>query len=227
MRHGCNAHRGVCCLLFARCVAAGLQPLFHEHIFQGSRWLESSFYKQSTLCVSFPFPWDCQVLVWHHCHHVLSSSSTRQSRHLPFFPHSCTFSMVMTIACCPCHVVRGDLHFSSWQSWRKIAKRWLLELSCYLATLCGFLQNAGALLYYLSCCLAHVLCARCFPSVRSDTASIRSCLFSHWDSLTRGRLSFAQEAVRGPPPFSLFGSSLFGCARWFQAASEKCLFKRC
>ena len=93
------------CLLFARCVAAGLYPLFHEHIFQVlAVW--NPVYKQSTLCVTFPFPWDCQVLVWHHCHHVLSSSSTRQSRPLPFFPRTCTFSMVMTIACCPCHVVR-------------------------------------------------------------------------------------------------------------------------
>ena len=30
-------------------------------------------------------------------------SWTRQSRPLPFFPRGCTFSMVKTIACCPCH----------------------------------------------------------------------------------------------------------------------------
>ena len=28
----------------------------------------------------FPLPWGSQVLVWHHCHHVLARSSTRQSR---------------------------------------------------------------------------------------------------------------------------------------------------
>ena len=50
----------------------------------------------------------------------------------------------------------------------------------------------------------------------------------HRDSLTRGRLAFAQEAVRGPPSLSpRLGSAPVGCARWFQAASEKCLFKRC
>ena len=29
---------------------------------------------QSALCDTFPFPWSYQVLVWHHCHHVLASS---------------------------------------------------------------------------------------------------------------------------------------------------------
>ena len=55
----------------------------------------------------------------------------------------------------------------------RIARRWLLELSCCLATHCGFLQKASALLVYL---LVHALSARCFPSFRPDTASIRSCL---------------------------------------------------
>ena len=37
----------------------------------------------------------------------------------------------------------------------------------------------------------------------------------HRDSLTRGRLAFAQEAVRGPS-FSLFGSAPVGCAGGFK-----------
>ena len=31
-------------------------------------------YKQLTLCVTFPFLWSYQVLVWHHCHQVFTSS---------------------------------------------------------------------------------------------------------------------------------------------------------
>ena len=40
------------------------------------------------------------------------------------------------------------------------------------------------------------LSARCFPSFWLDTASFRSCLCCHWDSLTRWRLALAQEAAR-------------------------------
>ena len=54
----------------------------------------------------FPLPWCSQVLVWHHCHHVLASSETRQSRPLLFSPRGCNFSMAKTLACYPCHKVR-------------------------------------------------------------------------------------------------------------------------
>ena len=37
-------------------------------------------YKQMILCVAFPFLWSYQVLVWHHCHQVITSFSARQSR---------------------------------------------------------------------------------------------------------------------------------------------------
>ena len=149
-------------------------PFFHKHIVQGlTGW--NPLYKQSTFCVTFPFLWGYQVLVWHHCHHVLASSWTRQSRPLPFFPRGCTFSMVRTIACCPCHSVRVTSTLAVGEVAR-IAKRWLPELSGCLATHCGFLPKASALLIFLSCCLAHALSARCFPSFRPDTASNCSCL---------------------------------------------------
>ena len=50
----------------------------------------------------------------------------------------------------------------------------------------------------------------------------------HWDSLTRGRLAFEQEAVRVSSSHSprLLLHVVAG-ARWFQAAFEKGLFKRC
>ena len=63
-------------------------------------------YIQSTLWDIFPLPWGSQVLVWHHCHHAFTSSYTRQSRPLLFFPRGCIFSMVTTIVCCLCHLVR-------------------------------------------------------------------------------------------------------------------------
>ena len=76
------------------------------------------------------------------------------------------------------HVVRAtsDLHLNSWQSGGKLpgGGRWSFHVTWLRFV--GFLQNAGALLFQLSCCLALALCARCFPSFRPDTASIRSCL---------------------------------------------------
>ena len=66
------------------------------------------------------------------------------------------------------------------------------ELSRCCATHSGFFEG----LLFFSCCLAHASSARCLVSSRPDTASIRSCLLCHRDSLTRGRLAFAQESVR-------------------------------
>ena len=65
---------------------------------------------------------------------------------------------------------------------------------------------------------------------RNRTSSLRPSApvcCCHRDSLARGRLAFAQEAVRGPPPLSpRLVLHVMACAQWFQAASEKCLFKR-
>ena len=73
VRHGGHAHRGVYCLLPLRRFAADLYPLSHKHVFQGlAGWNPIS--TLSTLCDTFPLPWGSQVLVWHHCHHVLAQS---------------------------------------------------------------------------------------------------------------------------------------------------------
>ena len=95
-------------------------------------------YVQSALCDTFPFPWGYQVLVWHHCHHVLASSQTRQSKPLLFFPRGGAFSMVKTIACCPCHVLRVTSTLAVGNV-AKIARRCRLGLSRCCATRPGFL----------------------------------------------------------------------------------------
>ena len=114
--------------------------------------------------------------------------------------------MVKTNAC---HLVRVTSTLAVGKV-AKIARRWLPELSCCLATHCGFLQKAGALFIYMSCCLAHALSARCFPLLGLTLRPSAPFCCCHRDSLTRGRLAFAQEAVRDPPSFSLFGSALVG-----------------
>ena len=76
------------------------------------------------LSVAFPLLRSYQVLVWHHCHQVFTSCSARQSRPLPFFPRGCTFSMVTTIACCPCRSVRVTSTLAVGRV-AQIATRWL------------------------------------------------------------------------------------------------------
>ena len=79
--------------------------ILHERLFQG---LPLRYFSSS------PGLSSAGVAPWHHCHHFLASSQTRQSRPLLFLPRGCTFSMVKTI------VVRAncmsDLHFTYWQS---------------------------------------------------------------------------------------------------------------
>ena len=186
----------------------GASPLVHIHSSMNTFFKASlvgiQFYHQSTLCVTFLVPWDNQVLVWHHCHHVFTSCSARQSRPLPFFPPGCTFSMVKKIACCPCHLVRVTSTLVCWQSGE----------NCQAVA-------AGAFMLPTRCLLD---VSRPLRLTLRPSAPVCCC---HRDSLTRGRLAFAQEAVRGLLLFPLFGSAPVGCARWFQAAGEKCLFKRC
>ena len=57
----------------------GVSPLVYIHysmntVFKASLVGIQFTDNQSTLRVTFPFPWDYQVLVWHHCHHVFTSS---------------------------------------------------------------------------------------------------------------------------------------------------------
>ena len=61
---------------------------------------------------------------------------------------------------------------------------------------------------------------------RLDTASFRSFMLIHQDSLTRGRLAFAQDAERDSPSSLRLVLHVMTCARWSPAAFEKCLFKR-
>ena len=157
-----------------RRVVADENSLFQKRFFQGlTDW--DLLDKHLILYVTFPFLRSYQVLGWHHCHQVITSCSARQSRPLPFVPRGCTFSMVTTIACCPCHLVRVTSTVAVGRV-AQIAKRWLPKLLCYSTKHCGFLPKANGLLFALSCCLAHALSAPRFPSFRPDTASFRSCL---------------------------------------------------
>ena len=126
--------------------------------------------------MAFHLLWSYQVLVWHHRHQVFTSCSASQSRPLPFFPPGCTFSMVTTIACCPCHQERVTSTLAVGRV-AKFARRWLPMLFCCSTTHCGFPPNADDLLSVRSCCLScqRVTCST-IPSSRPDTASFRSCL---------------------------------------------------
>ena len=121
-----------------------------------------------------------------------------------------------------------DLLISCWQS-AKFPRRWLVKILRCSTTHCVFLPNADDLFSVRTCCLANVLLAPRFPSSRPDTASIRSLsVVATRILLTRGRLAFAQDAVR----VSSFQSPrlvmhVVTCSRWSQRAFEKCLFKRC
>ena len=113
--------------------------------------------------------------------------------------------MVKTFACCPCHLVRVTSTVAVGKV-AKIAKRWLLELSCCLATFLVFFKRR--VLSFFVClvvlptrCLLDV--SRLFGLTLRPSALVCCC---HRDSLTRGRLALAQEAVRDPP-FSLLGSA--------------------
>ena len=142
------------------------------------------------------------------------------------FPPGCTFSVATTIACCPCHLVRVTSTLAV-DRVAKFARRQLPKLSRCSTTHCGFLPNADDILFVRSCSLANVLPPR-FPSFLI-VSCLRVCPFGvscllgltlrpsapvcccHRVSWTRGRLAFAQEAVRCPPPFLLhFGSACDG-----------------
>ena len=114
----------------------------------------------------------------------------------------------------------SDLHFCCWQSGENCQ-----VVSAEAFTLLGyailFSLNFSALLIFLSCCLAHALSARCFPSFRPDTASIRSCLL-----LPPGFLDTREAGIcAGSRAWFSFSFSSVGSAH-DQAAFVKCLFKR-
>ena len=132
--------------------------------------------------ILFPLPWCSQVLVWHHCHHVLASSETRQSRPLLFFFFFPSWMHLLDgednfMLSVP--LSTSDLHYSCWQSGEncQVVSAGAFTLLCHAFwfSLKGLLLSLF-LLFVLSCCLANVLPAPRFPTFRPDTASFLSCL---------------------------------------------------
>ena len=138
---------------------------------------------------------------------MLSSAAASQSRPCRFFPPGCTFLVATTIACCLCHLVRVTSTLAVGIV-VKFARRQLLQLLRCSITHCGFLPKEDDLLTALPCDLptchlfrdSHLLGLTLHPF-----APVFRC---HRVSWTRGRLTFAQEAVRASP-FSLFSIFLF------------------
>ena len=85
-----------------RRMVADFYPLFRKRIFQGlTDW--DLLYKQWILCVNVLFLWSYQVLgvaPWPPSYHKLLNETVTT---FAVFPHGCTFSMVRTMTCCPCH----------------------------------------------------------------------------------------------------------------------------
>ena len=99
----------------------------------------------------FPLPWCSQVLVWHHCHYVLASSETRQSRPLLFFSSwmhlldgedNCMLSVPLSTS---------DLHYSCWQSGEncQVVSVGAFTLLCHAFWF--FLKSCSSPCYLLSC----------------------------------------------------------------------------
>ena len=128
------------------------------------------------------------MLVWHHCRQVSQSCSATQPRPLPFSPPGCTFSVATTVACCPCHLVRGTstlavrkvghLPSDSYYSLHVVHLRTVVFLQIRMTSF----QSGFAVLP--SCYLLHD--SRFSP----DTASSRSCL-----SLPLGFLSTREAGI--------------------------------
>ena len=129
------------------------------------------------------------MLVWHHCHHVLASSQTRQSRPLLFFPRGCIFSMVKTSVCCLRHLVRVTFTLAVGKV-AKIGRWWPPGLSRCCASHFGSLRRVDPLLVFL--CFFVVLPTRCLLDVsRLSGLTLRpgaDVCCCHRDSLIRGRL---------------------------------------
>ena len=134
--------------------------------------------------------------------------------------------MVTTFACGPCRSVRVTSTLTVGRV-AHIATRWLPELLCYLAAHCWFspIGECSPFLLFLAVPTRCLLDDSRLLGVTLRPSALVCCCFR--DSLTRGRLASAQEALRGPPSLSpRLVLHVMACARWFQAASEKCLFKR-
>ena len=170
-----------------------------------SRRLESSLHTIDPLRHFFLFPgalkcW-CGTIAT-----MFSQAPKRDSQDLCFFfPRGCTFSMAKTIACYPCQLSTSDLHYSCWQSCEncQVVSAGAFTLLCHAFwfSLKGCFSPCFSFLFCLAvlptCYLFHD--SRLFGLTLRPSSPVCSC---HRDSLTRGRLAFAQEAVRDSP--SLF-----------------------
>ena len=136
---------------------------------------------------------------------MFSKAPRRDSQDLYCFSFVWIFSMVKTIVRCLCHLVRVTFTFPDGKV-SKIARWWPQGLSRCYATLLGSLQKGGWLALFIFCLV--VLPTRCLLDVSRllgltlrPSAPVYYC---HRDSLTRWRLAFTQEAVRGSPRLVLY-----------------------
>ena len=203
VRHGGKARS-------LRRVVADLQPLFHKRFFQGlTDWDLLFFFFFDPLC-HFTFSLEVSsagVAQLPPSYHKLLNEKVTTFAVFPSWMYplesedNCMLSVISSTS---------DLHLSCWQSCTNFPLWFSSKGEC--SPFCSVL---------LSCTRGCLLDdSRLYGLTLRPSAPVCCC---RRDSLARGRLAFAQEAVRGPP--SLFDSA--GCARWFQADSEKCLFMRC
>ena len=137
------------------------------------------------------------MLVWHRCHHVFASCSTRQSRPSLFLPRVCTFSVVMTVAWFQYqwHVRPSPQQMAKWRNLPgPRVFHWGLHVVVPRAS--NFYEGLLFLCFFglLSCprvCLFDVSCL--LGLTLRSSAPVCCC---HQVSWARGRLAFGQEAVR-------------------------------
>ena len=111
-------------------------PLFQKRVFKAS---SIGIYFTNILILSVAFPFSGVIKC--RCCTIATkfSQAAQQYSHdlCRFFPRGCTFSMVTTIACCPCHLVRVTSTFAVGRV-AKFARRWLPMLLCCSTAHCGF-----------------------------------------------------------------------------------------
>ena len=115
---------------------------------------------------AFPLIWVPKVLEWHHCHHVIASSWTRQSRPLLFFSRVNNFSIVTTNACCRFRCARVDFT-TAYGKVAKSARYCPLGFHVVLPRVLGI--NEGLLSFFFV--LLTRLSARCLLSSRPVVAT--------------------------------------------------------
>ena len=190
----------------------------------GLHWIPQ--YVQSYSLVYFLTIWVSQVHVWHHCHHVFEIFWMKQSRPSPLCPRDNIFSIVTTNGLLSVPLSTSHLHYRRWQSGEifQVLSTGAFTVLCHVFNgIKEDLLSSFVTFVLVSCpriCLLDVSCLLGLTLLHS--APVCCC---HWDSLTRGRLAFEQEAVRGPSLFDRF-------CTWrhvpgdFRQPSRKCLFKR-